>query len=105
MNIMKYATQKVDFSDPSQRFSSHRTFKEALEFSASSYSYQVVRGANTYEWDNIAPEIARVILEEALIQGIVIGKEVMSVKGKLSERMVPYPLARTLRCRKYRRSC
>jgi hypothetical protein len=84
---MKYATEKVDFSDPSQRFSSHRTFKKALEFSASSYSYQVVRAGNTYEWDNIAPEIAHVILEEALLQGIDIGKDVIS-EEKFDESVV-----------------
>lgn len=57
-----------------------RTLRSAIELSATSYSKQQSRNGFIYQWDNIAPEIALVILQDAKI-GIDIQDEVRQTMG------------------------
>lgn len=74
-----YAKQKVSFGKASQnelpRYEYHRTLRSAIALSLTSYSYQEVRGSKVYQWDNIAPEVAMVIIQEAKKNNIHIEKE------------------------------
>ncbi|WED43553.1 zeta toxin family protein [Legionella cardiaca] len=76
-----YTTKRINFGvKPNldlQRHEYHRTLRQALELSATSYSYQKTNQGRDYQWDNIAPEVALVIIQDAEKQGIFIKKEVL----------------------------
>lgn len=62
------------------RYEYHRTLRGAIELSATSYSKQS-KNSIMYQWDNIAPEIALVVLQDAKKIGIDIQEEVLQVIG------------------------
>ncbi|KTC83541.1 zeta toxin family protein [Legionella cincinnatiensis] len=62
------------------RYEYHRTLRDAIELSATSYSKQS-KNSIMYQWDNIAPEIALVVLQDAKKIGIDIQEEVLQVIG------------------------
>ncbi|WP_115707803.1 zeta toxin family protein [Legionella sainthelensi] len=57
------------------------TLRGAIELSATSYSKQQSRNGFIYQWDNIAPEIALVVLQDAKKIGIDIQDEVRQTMG------------------------
>ncbi|CEG56558.1 zeta toxin family protein [Legionella fallonii] len=64
------------------RYEYHRTTRQAVELSATSNSYQEVRGGITYQWDNIAPEVALVILQDSDNKGVNIRQEIINQIGE-----------------------
>ncbi len=80
-----YTKKRVNFgaitSNDLPRYEYHRTARQAIELSATSNSYQEVKGG-AYQWDNIAPEIALVILQDADKKGIHIVQEVIKKIGE-----------------------
>ncbi|KTD62622.1 coiled-coil protein [Legionella santicrucis] len=63
------------------RYEYHRTLRGAIELSATSYSKQQSKNGVMYQWDNIAPEIALVVLQDAKKMGIDIQDEVLQTMG------------------------
>lgn len=59
----------------------HRTLRGAIELSATSHSKQQSKNGVIYQWDNIAPEIALVVLQDAKNVGIDIQDEVLQIMG------------------------
>lgn len=80
-----YTKKRVNFStlNPSDipRYQYHRTLRQSIELSATSYSYQEDREGRPYQWDNIAPEVALVILQDAEKRGVSIRQEVVAKLG------------------------
>ncbi|RUR28354.1 zeta toxin family protein [Legionella qingyii] len=80
-----YSKQRVNF-DPLTfsdlpRYEYHRTLRGAIGLSATSYSQQTKDGI-IYQWDNIAPEVALVILQDAQKQKINIQNEIIEGIGE-----------------------
>lgn len=80
-----YTKKRVNFSpiDSSDipRYQYHHTLRQAIELSATSYSYQEGHDGKPYQWDNIAPEVALVILQDAEKSGVWIEQEVIEQLG------------------------
>ena len=80
-----YSKKRVSFglpgADELPRYEYHRTLRQALDLSATSHSFQAVRGGTAFQWDNIAPETALVILQDAKEKGIDIQQEVREKMG------------------------
>ncbi|CDZ77011.1 Zeta toxin [Legionella massiliensis] len=83
--VKTIAKQRVNFGVAEDtelsRHEYHRTLRAAIELSATSHSYQETETGAVYQWDNIAPEIARVIIDEAKERGISISQEVIQEIG------------------------
>ncbi|WP_454781820.1 zeta toxin family protein [Legionella sp. WA2022007384] len=80
-----YSKQRINFdsltSSDLPRYEYHRTVRSAIRLSATSYSQQT-RDGIIYQWDNIAPEIALVILQEAQKHQINIQNEIIQSMGE-----------------------
>lgn len=76
-----YSKQRINFDTLADtdlsRYEYYRTLRSAIGLSATSYSQQQTTDGVIYQWDNIAPEIALVILQEAKKQKINIQDEVI----------------------------
>ncbi|KTD74144.1 zeta toxin family protein [Legionella tucsonensis] len=79
-----YSKQRINFDSLTDtdlsRYEYHRTFRSAIGLSATSYSQQQATDG-IYQWDNIAPEIALVILQDAKKQKINIQDEITQSIG------------------------
>lgn len=79
-----YTKKRVSFGDKNDsdipRHQYHRTLRSAIELSVTSYSYQELNGT-AYQWDNVAPEVALVILQDTQNTGVFITKEVIESLG------------------------
>lgn len=75
-----YSKQRINFDGLTDkdlpRYEYHRTLRSAIGLSATSYSQQQTNNDAIYQWDNIAPEVALVILQEAQKQKVDIQDEV-----------------------------
>ncbi|MBN9225781.1 MULTISPECIES: zeta toxin family protein [Legionella] len=80
-----YSKQRINFDSlvdaDLPRYEFHRTLRQAIALSASSYSQQQASDGVIYRWDNIAPEIALVILQDAQKQKVDIQDEVIQSMG------------------------
>ncbi|VEB38829.1 zeta toxin family protein [Legionella cherrii] len=80
-----YSKQRINFDLLTDmdlpRYEYHRTLRQAIDLSATSYSQQQTSDGVIYQWDNIAPEIALVILQDAQKQKINIQDEVIQSMG------------------------
>ncbi|WP_454784240.1 zeta toxin family protein [Legionella sp. WA2024007413] len=80
-----YSKQRINFdsltSSDLPRYEYHRTLRSAIGLSATSYSQQI-REAIVYQWDNIAPEVALAILQDAQNQKIDIQNEIIQSIGE-----------------------
>ncbi|MGL5741901.1 MAG: zeta toxin family protein [Legionella sp.] len=80
-----YSQQRINFDTVTDtdlpRYEYHRTLRGAISLSATSYSQQKTGEGAIYQWDNIAPEVALVIIQDAQKQGINIPDEVIQVQG------------------------
>lgn len=80
-----YSKQRINFDSLTDsdlpRYEYHRTLRSALGLSATSYSQQTKDGI-IYQWDNIAPEVALVILQDAQKQKINIQNEIIHSIGE-----------------------
>ncbi|WP_040916381.1 hypothetical protein, partial [Legionella tunisiensis] len=65
------------------RYQYHHTLRQSIELSATSYSYQEGRDGRAYQWDNIAPEVALIILQDAEKSGMLIKQEVIKQLGSV----------------------
>ncbi|MFC7780631.1 zeta toxin family protein [Legionella taurinensis] len=83
--VKLYSKKRVNFGKPGvsdlPRYEFHRSVRQAIEVSATSFSHQEVRGGMVYQWDNIAPEVALVIMQDAQNEGIAIQQEVIKTLG------------------------
>lgn len=83
--VKLYSNKRVNFGKPEvsdlPRYEFHRSVRQAIEVSATSFSYQQVRGGKAYQWDNIAPEVALVILQDAEKNDMAIQQEVIKTLG------------------------
>lgn len=90
MECIMYTKSKIRFNPKEvkanknefSRWEFNRSLKASIELSATSHSNQTVFGTRIYEWDNIAPEIALVILQDAREKGKNIQKELIQIKGE-----------------------
>ncbi|KTD09118.1 Zeta toxin [Legionella gratiana] len=80
-----HTKKQINFGNVSKnalpRYEYHRTLRDAIELSATSYSQQQAKNGVMYQWDNIAPEIALVVLQDAKKKGINIQDEVLETMG------------------------
>ncbi|KTD40488.1 zeta toxin family protein [Legionella parisiensis] len=76
-----YSKQRINFDTLTDtdlsRYEYYRTLRGAIGLSATSYSQEKTTDGVIYQWDNIAPEIALVILQDAKKQKINIQDEVI----------------------------
>ncbi|CEK11547.1 hypothetical protein [Legionella hackeliae] len=82
-----YTNQRINFGSANHsdipRYQYHRTLRSAIGLSATSYSYQETKNGKQFQWDNIAPEVAFVILQDAEKKGIPIQQEVIKALGSI----------------------
>ncbi|MCW8419278.1 zeta toxin family protein [Fluoribacter dumoffii] len=80
-----YTKKRINFDSLTNmdlpRYEYHRTLRSAIDLSASSYSQQQSTEGIVYQWDNIAPEIALVIIQDAQKQKIDIREELIQSIG------------------------
>lgn len=80
-----YSKQRINFDSLTDtdlsRYEYHRTLRSAIGLSATSYSQQQAADGVIYQWDNIAPEIALVLFQDAKKQKINIQEEVIQRIG------------------------
>lgn len=69
-----YSKKRINFDSLTDkdlsRHEYHRTLRGAIGLSATSYSQQQTADGVIYQWDNIAPEIALVLFQDAKKQKI-----------------------------------